>query len=229
LALSLTCLILTFSRGGIAATAVAAVVLVGALILTGERRRSVSGLALAAAAALLGGLVVLVGVTHADQLQQRFAAAQADGANRAQIFAAHWDAVVKAPLGGYGLGSFERVNGLIMNNANLAALDALGAAHNVYIQWIEQAGVPGAAAMFVTVAAIGASLAIAAVRRRRMRSWALGIMAMLLLFLLHGASDFALEVPSMTLWLSVMLGLGCGLTAATPVRSDAFHGRTAAC
>jgi len=41
------------------------------------------------------------------------------------------------------------------------------------------------------------------------------IIAVLLLFLLHGASDFALEVPSMALWLSVTLGLGCGLLGVT--------------
>jgi O-antigen ligase len=211
LALSLTCLILTFSRAGIAATAVSMVALVGMMAFAGARRRSISAPVFGVAAVLLAALVGYVLLTQADMLQQRFLTAQVDSANRGQIFAAHWAAALKAPVGGYGLGSFTRVNGLIMNNANVATLDTLGAAHNVYIQWAEQAGVPGAAAMFATVTAIAATLATAAVRRRRMRSWALGIMAVLLLFLLHGASDFALEVPSMALWLSVTLGLGCGL------------------
>ena len=51
----------------------------------------------------------------------------------------------------------------------------------------------------------------------------------LLLFLLHGASDFALEVPSMALWLSLTLGLGCGLIAVTAVKVAAPPIRAVGC
>jgi len=229
LTLSLTCLVLTFSRGGIAATAASMLVLVGAMAVSGARRRSISVPVIGVAAALIVGLAGYAMLSHADMLQQRLVSAHEDSLSRGEIFAAHWAAALKAPVGGYGLGSFGRVNGLIMNSSDVATLDTLGAAHNVYIQWIEQAGFPGAAAMFATVAAIGVTLGVAAVRRARMRSWVLGIMAVLLLFLLHGASDFALEVPSMALWLSLTLGLGCGLIAVTAVKVAAPPIRAVGC
>jgi hypothetical protein len=56
-------------------------------------------------------------------------------------------------------------------------------------------------------------LAIGVVRRRRMRGWLIAIAGVLLLFLLHGASDYALEVPSMALFLSLLLGVGVGCAA----------------
>ena len=96
----------------------------------------------------------------------------------------------------------------------------LGAAHNVYLQWIEQAGVVGAALMFLCIGLIALRVMRGAWRRRRMRAWMVGILAVLALFLGQGLGDFALEVPAMAAFLSLLLGLGCGV-AALPSTRDA--------
>ncbi|HZC15303.1 MAG TPA: O-antigen ligase family protein [Caulobacteraceae bacterium] len=221
LVLAATCLILTFSRGGMAATAGVGVVLLGATALARSRPTAISAPVIATVS-IVGGLLLGSLALNIDALQQRFLFFGPDALTRGQIFAAHWSAFLAAPWSGYGLGSFARINAMIMDTANLAALGTLGAAHNVYIQWLEEAGVLGAAAMFATIAVLAVQLAIGVVRRRRMRSWLLAIFAVLLLFLLHGASDYALQTPSMALFLSLLLGVGIGVSgspAPAPVKS----------
>jgi len=209
LALAATCLVLTQSRAGMLATAAVGVALVGALAITRARTGAVAA-PLVGAGALAAGLALASVALNLGALQQRFSFLRADALARGQVFAAHWAAVQAAPWSGYGLGGFAHVNAMIMNRTDAAALASLGAAHDVYLQWLEQAGALGAAAMFATVALAAALLAAAAIGRRRLRAWRIGIGAVLALFLVHGASDYALEVPSMALFLSLLLGLGVG-------------------
>ena len=228
LALALTFLIRTFSRVGTAATVLLTAALVGVVLLTGALRHGVRApMLVGGAAVMLTVLAAFMLLPQADMLKQRVLTAQADRADPAAIYAAHWATAAEAPLCGYGLGSFKRVNGLIMTKANVAALGALGAAHNVNISWIEQAGTPGTATMFVTIA-IAAALCVAVVARRRMRSWLLGIEAALLVHL-HGVTDFALEASSIALWASVTLGLDSGLTAAGVGRAGDRRTQTPRC
>jgi O-antigen ligase len=210
LALAATCLILTESRAGIAVTVGVGVALLGAVGLTRSRP---TALAAPIVGAVVLGLALASVALNLGALQQRLLFVSADTLGRSQIFAAHWSAFEAAPLSGYGLGSFAHVNAMIMDQTNLAALKMIGAAHNVYIQWLEEAGVLGAAAMFATMGMVVLELAIGVVRRRRMRGWLIAIAGVLLLFLLHGASDYALEVPSMALFLSLLLGVGVGCAA----------------
>jgi O-antigen ligase len=213
LMLAATCLILTRSRAGIAATAGVAIVLLAVLTLARSRRGAISASLIGAGAVALG-LVIASLALNVDQLQQRFLLFDADKAVRGQIFAAHWAAFQAAPWGGYGLGAFARINGMVLNGVNVVSLELIGAAHNVYIQWLEEAGAPGAAAMFAAVGLLALQLIGGARRRRRMRPWLLAILAVLALFLLHGASDYALETPSMAVFLSLLLGLGAGIAAS---------------
>ncbi|MBV9993566.1 MAG: O-antigen ligase family protein [Caulobacteraceae bacterium] len=214
LALSLTCLVLTQSRAGMAATAGVGLALLGALAASRSGPSSPSAPVLGATAVVTGLALGSVAL-NLGALQQRFLFIGPDTLGRGQIFAAHWSAFQAAPWGGYGLGSFARINAMIMDRSNLVAIGAIGAAHNVYIQWLEEAGGAGAAAMFAVVVVIGLRLIIGAVQRQRMRGWLMGVGAALLLFLLHGATDYALEVFSMALFLSLLLGVGFGAAAPT--------------
>jgi O-antigen ligase len=212
LGLAATCLILTQSRAGMAATGGAGIALIGALTLSRSRPTAVSVPAIATIL-VVGGLLVGSVALNATALERRFLFFSADSLTRTQIFAAHWAAFQAAPWSGYGLGAFGHVNTMIMNDANLSALDAIGAAHDVYIQWLEEAGVLGAAPMLALIAIIAFQLVMGVVRRRRMRSWLLGIVAVTGLFALHGASDYALQTPSMALFFSLLLGAGVGIAS----------------
>lgn len=214
---AVTCLILTLSRGGLSATAAVLVIVIGGATALRAPKGAVSVPALATTA-VLGGLVLASFALNLGALQTRLSILGNDSLARKTIFAAHWAAFTASPLSGYGLGAFAHVNAMIMDRANLAALDLLGATHNVYLQWLELGGLVGAAPMFACVGLITLQIARGAVRRRRMRSWLVGVLAVLAVFLLHAATDFALEVPAMAAFVSLLLGVGCGLAGFGPVR-----------
>lgn len=209
LAAAATCLILTLSRGGLSASAAIIIILIGGASVARARQGALSAPAVATIAILIG-IVLASGALNLGSLEDRLNFLGNDSLARNTIFAAHWAAFNAAPASGYGLGAFAHINSMIMSQANLAVLDLLGATHTVYIQWLEEAGVIGAAPMFICIALITLQIGRGAFRRRRMRTWLVGILAVLALFLIHGASDFALEVPAMAGLLSLLLGIGCG-------------------
>ena len=217
LLLNAACIVETLSRAGTAATAGVAVVLVGALALLGARRSASFIPVIAILFIVIGGMITLGG----DELLSRVAFFERDSTSRSHIFAAHWAAFLTAPWSGYGLGSFHHINATIMTASNVGVLDSLGAAHNVYVQWLEEAGLVGALPMFATVAVIGVRLGVGALRRGRMRAWLLAILAVLALFALHGASDYALQTPSMALVLSLVLGVGVSAASAGRSKTSA--------
>jgi hypothetical protein len=209
LAAAATCLILTLSRGGLLATAAIVIILIGGAGIARARRGALSAVALATIS-VLAGIILGSFALNLGSLQDRLSFLDNDAVIRTTIFAAHWAAFYASPASGYGLGSFAHVNAMITNQTNLSALGLLGAAHNVYLQWLEQAGLVGTLPMFACIGLITLKIARGAVRRRRMRSWLVAVLAILALFLIHGASDFALEVPAMAGLLSLLLGIGCG-------------------
>jgi O-antigen ligase len=124
---------------------------------------------------------------------------------------AHWSAFMASPWLGYGLGSFDGINALVMTSANYPSLWNVHAAHNVYLQWLEEGGVLGAGAMFACLGAILWMIAKGSAQRSRMTGWLRGIVAASLVLLVHGLSDFALQVPSIAVQWAGLLGIGAGI------------------
>jgi O-antigen ligase len=211
---STACLILTASRGAMAATTVGLIVL---LVWEGSARRwRLFGPAGAGLIALIVGGVALLAV-GGSQIFARLS--QGGELGRQDMAQAHWHAFLAAPWLGYGLGGFDGVNALVTTSANYPSLWNVHAVHDVYLQWLEEAGMLGASAMFACLGALIAVIVAGAWRRTRMTGWLIGVVAASLVFLVHGLSDFALQVPSMaTLW-TCLLGLGAGLATRRRVRS----------
>jgi O-antigen ligase len=220
LAFSLTALLLTASRAGLVATAGIAAVLIATLMLSRASRKSIAAPVGASVLVVVGFVIASLAVS-AGAAGGRFSTLGPDSSGRAEIFAAHLAAFKAAPWSGYGLGAFSHINAMVMNSANLPALLYLGATHSVYIQWLEETGVIGAAIMFGLVLIIAFRILAGAVRRARARSWLAAILAVLALFALHGLSDYALQVPSMAIFLSVLLGVGVGLASPRGPRATA--------
>ncbi|CAN5295475.1 hypothetical protein BH09PSE2_BH09PSE2_23690 [soil metagenome] len=94
----------------------------------------------------------------------------------------------------------------------LAACQAL----LTYVQWLEEVGVVGAVPMFATVALLLGLIVRGLWVRKSMRSWLRGVLAVTLVILLHGLSDYALQTPSIANTWAMLLGVG--LAVATGKR-----------
>jgi O-antigen ligase len=203
LSLSVVCLFLTQSRMGLAATLVAA----GALLLW-TFARSPRGKTPAIVAG--GFMLIISGVLFFGGnalIWSRVDALDADTTTRGQIFAAHWQAFLASPLFGYGLGSFDAVNLQIMTAENASALWSIRALHNVYLQWLEEGGLIGAIPMFALIATI---LGLSIWRSGRVRGTPTplhGLFCANLVILIHGLTDYGLQVPSVSALWAFLLGL----------------------
>lgn len=195
------CLLLTASRMGVASTLLALAALVLWSQYAALRRhplRLVGGLALA-----LGGLLLLGG----DLFLSRLARLGQDTGARETIFSAHWSAFLETPLTGHGLGTFNDVNNAIMTPETFGALHFIRAMHNVYLQWLTEVGVLGAAAMFGLIAVIMAVATARAADPRPGQSLQRGLIAANLVVLAHGLTDYALQTPSIAAFWAFLLGL----------------------
>ena len=202
-ALFTACLLLTASRGGAIATALA---LVAFFVLEALAGRVHKWPALGAAGA--GALLL---VLQGPVLLGRLGEMSHSKFDRAEMFGVYWRAFQQSPLMGYGLGTFDTVNKLNLSVASFGEDWSQRAAHNVYLQWLLEGGLIGAAPMFACIGLVLFQTWRAMGRRRRATGLVRGLMAAALVFLVHGWTDFALEVPAMAAVFAVLLGLQLGL------------------
>ncbi|MDB5457589.1 MAG: hypothetical protein JWP92_3174 [Caulobacter sp.] len=199
-----TALLLTGSRGGVLATGIG----LGAFLLweaVAQRHRL-------RAALILGGvaLILVLGaifLRSGEVVTERFGQVDQDFNGRGQIFAAHWIAFKAAPWFGYGLGSFPTVDQVIITVETLPVLFNVRAAHNLYLQWLEEAGVVGTAAMFGLTGWLLALLARAGLKTGSVAAWSRATVCAALVFLIHGLTDFALQAPAITALAALTLGI----------------------
>ncbi len=207
----LACLLVTASRGAIAATALALV-----LFLTWEAvddRRPRWPLI-----AVGFGLILVVAVLLVSRgnslFIDRFGMLEGAADLRGQVFEAHWRAFLSSPLFGSGLGTFSQTNNQIMTAGNADALSASVVLHNVYLQWLGEAGLVGALPMFATVALILGAIGWRAVTRPRNRTFLAAVTAVSILVLAHAAVDVSLNTPSFEAFWTLLLGWAFALGQA---------------
>lgn len=203
------CVLMTASRGGLIAAACG----LGAFGLWTLFAGRVSIARALVAGAVILVLAVALTLNGADLVAERFGAAGQDLEIRARILEPHWRAFLAAPWFGYGLGAFTTINQMVVTRETLLTLHDVRAAHNLYVQWLEEAGIAGAAAMAALFVAAAAPVARAAFGRGGVAVWARGGLCAVLVFLVHGLSDFALQTPAIQALAATMLGCLAGLAA----------------
>jgi len=195
--------LLSASRMGVVATAVAASVLL--LWETFEAKGQRLPILIAGLVLFVVAGVLMLGSN--DLLWQRLDKVDGDLVVRGAIFGAHWKAFLASPLFGYGLGSFSDVNSQIMTAENYGNLWSIRATHNVYLQWLEEAGIIGSAPMFALISVL---LAVGVWRTTQLRSGQTLLRALVvanLVVLIHGTTDYGLQVPSIAAFWAFLLGL----------------------
>lgn len=208
--LALACLLMTASRAGLVSLLAATLLVLAVTAWMKSSKGSLTGGFISAAllALTLGAGMFLFG---GQEAAARFEGLNPLNSDRTAMFEAYWPTIKASPWLGYGLGAFPSINNLSMTNANALTLADLGAAHNVYIQWLLQQGVPGAVAMFGAVALILLAIVKGVGRREGQRWLGVACLGVAAIFAIHGLVDFALEEPSLAAFFSAMLGLGYGL------------------
>jgi O-antigen ligase len=203
-------LALTASRGGIFSTVVGlAILLIWQVIAQGRKVRAVA--ILGGAAALL--VVIGVAMRSAEITAARLENLGSDAEVRRQIVGAHWEAFKSSPWFGLGLGSFPIVNQLITTTANLPVLFDVRATHNLYVQWLEEAGIVGGVAMAAWLLVALWRAGVDAIKPGMAGALARAAIAATVVVLLHGISDFAVQVPA----LQALFAIGLGAMTSTVV------------
>ncbi len=212
LVFTMTCLALTASRAGIAVSTAALFILVGWELLATNRQR-ISWRVPASVFMIFAGVLIAITILSGELAIDRYGSLASNFIGRIDIFEAHWAAFLAAPWSGYGLGTFATVNQLVQVSENWQELNFIGAVHNVFIQALEEAGVVIGTAIFTLVGLILFKIFRGVGRRRRMALRLRAILVVSFIFIGHGITDFALEVPSIALYWSLLLGIGAGLAA----------------
>ncbi|HEY8572890.1 O-antigen ligase family protein [Phenylobacterium sp.] len=201
--LFLGCLFMTASRGGFVAALCGLAVFAVLQVMAGRARWSRALAGSAAAALLILAFLAFGG----DYLITRLLGASRNVAERADIARIHWAAVQDAPLLGYGLGTFDDLNRMLLSAGNFDHLWNIRAAHNIYLSWLEQAGMVGGLSMFACIGLLLWNTVRATVQRTRTTNLLFALVGVDVVFLAHGVTDFALEMFSVAAFWSFLLGL----------------------
>jgi O-antigen ligase len=176
------------------------------------------------------GCCLAVGGSGPAQRKSRDRAARSGRAGRFRreaIFAPHWEAFQSSPWFGFGLGSFPTVNQLVATQENLRMLFDVRAVHNLYLQWLEEGGVAGALAMTALFIVLIWPILRGGLKEGAVGTWARATACAALVFLLHGVTDFALQVPAIQALAALLLGVVGSMTAGVAPSKSADNGRLA--
>ena len=204
-------LLLSLSRGGVAATALSLLVFFAVLTARGGVRLRTMVLSLIAPVLVGSALFLVIG----EGLERRLWEIGPDWPRRSEIYAQTLNAIEETPLLGTGLGTFGPV--YRSHRSEEIRPGGVNMAHNDYLELALELGIP-AAALFVlsiTVLALGCALSV---RGRGLRSAVLpaaGVAACTLVGA-HALVDFSLQIPAVAATFALVLGIS---VAQAPARS----------
>jgi O-antigen ligase len=194
----LTALLLSGSRGGLAATVAG----LGILFLTFARTRGSSSRLLRSFGLIFAVVAVGLFLFSGEITAERFA--EADAA-RPKVYSTVIGAIETNPLLGTGLGSFAEIFPLYQQP------DIPGnwhEAHNTYLELALELGVPGTLLLALGTVVAALLCLRGAFRRRRDALYPALAVAATILIGSHALVDFSLQIPAVATTYAFLLGLG---------------------
>jgi O-antigen ligase len=198
-------LLATASRGALVATTVGLVISLAPQLL----RRSTGGRAQISVLAIATLALIIFAVAGKGVMQRFSSPTELD--SRAAIFERSYQLFERSPINGFGMGAYDAVLRSSLEPADFARLWSIRSAHNVYLQWLVEAGVAGAILIFIVIGAIMLRTALTAARGGGRAAVLWGLIGADVVFLVHGLTDFTLQTPSVAALWTVMLGLQFGM------------------
>ncbi|MGE0665688.1 MAG: O-antigen ligase family protein [Sphingomonadales bacterium] len=194
-------IVLSQSRGGLAALVVGLLVMWAALLRRSEPRSS-RAVAIAALAIVATGLIFAPTV---GRFADRIGKVEDEAVQRVEIYRNALAAIEASPMLGYGFGSFPALYQMYDGRDVHAVVNA---AHSTILENTVELGIPAAMALFTAVLwpAIGCWRGAGARRRdQHIPALAAGVAAAAVI---HSMVDFPLQIPAIASALSLVLGLG---------------------
>lgn len=225
LAPTVTGLMLTQSRGGIASTFVAMLLLLTYLAATRQQvwrntpplRRRQTRSRLIAMTALLAGLIV-IGVAFSGRVILR---AEVGGVDEVRLCVATGvlRAISDYPLTGMGFGTFE--SGFPAYRSAACSIEGVwDRAHNFYLEGILGLGTMGLIGLLATIGFLIKTFITGLKERRKARIYPAMGMALLALALLHSALDFSLQLPGLALFFAAVMAPLASISLSRTRRSQ---------
>jgi O-antigen ligase len=204
-----TTMVLSHSRGALAATGFGILTMFAVLLArAGKRRRPI---ALTLIATALAGLLVLE--ISGDHTLGRILA-NADqgfskpGFGRDAIHATAGRAIEAAPLTGHGLDTFRQVVYQYRTEDLVTSWVRIDKAHSVYLELITELGYIGFALLMAAMAWILGTIALGLMRRRRDFIFPSLVLGSAALIGTHNLLDFSIQMPAIAVTWAAMLGVG---------------------
>jgi O-antigen ligase len=196
----LLALAMTGSRAGAAATAAG---ILTVLVVHVHRHGERSIVAGPVAMAIAFVAVLVMGAVLADFLSG-VEGTRRDVDNRVAIWRATLAAIADRPILGHGAGAFAQVIPAYFDE--VPQLRTIRQAHNTWLEFIAELGLPVAALWFAALYALMRRITSAAFRRRRYGVPAAAVGAAVLVGL-HALVEFSIQVPAVALVFAAVLGL----------------------
>jgi O-antigen ligase len=208
-------LLFSRSRAGIA-TSWAGLLLVGAVWAV---RRRAHSMGVAIVACLVAFTVAAGAWIGLGPVLMRYRTADQDVASRVEVWRDTVTLIRAHPAWGTGPGSFPDAYTRVQTS-HLAA--RLNHAHNDYLEFAAEWGVPGAVLLFALIGFVWVRALRSLRRTAQSTDWflLLGCCGGIFALLLHALVDFNLHIPANSLVFAVLLGLAGALTSAAANAPD---------
>jgi O-antigen ligase len=199
-------LMLTGSRGGVAASMAGVLVLAA---LAGARRAvgNVPIMIAGLAAAILMSALLIFG----DVISLRLAGESFDltgGENgRPAVYRSVVQSIFDSPFLGFGYGTFIDVFPMYRGGGMDPGV-VWDKAHNTYLEALQGLGIPAALVFFAAIALLIAACLKGAINRRSHATPCIAAVGASAVVLLHATVDFSLQIQAVTLTWAAILGLG---------------------
>ncbi len=197
-------LLLTGSRGGITSITVGLVLLSLGFIVSPGSRPSTGLIITAVCALFVAGIMALSG----ELVLARFDSASVDAVGRTAFYGVVFDAIIADPWIGAGYGTFE-VAFPMVRDASINTPFLLDKAHNSYLEFAFEAGIPAFAVMMGLLGGLVALCLSGIWKRRDHRLFPCIGLAAAGLVGSHALIDFSIQIPAVAVVFAALLGLAC--------------------
>lgn len=198
----LTALLLTHSRAGVSAGLIGLFFLMN---LSRIARTRTSWMSRLVALGLPIGLIAVY-LLSGELWQDRLLGTQLEEEGRFVLYSQLWEAVQRAPWGGYGAGSFAQLFPMSANELT----SHWDKAHNDWLEMVFDLGWPVALLWFAILLSLGGRCLLGVFRRRRDRLYPMVGCSACVLVGLHSFVDFSLQIPAVSILFAMLLGVGVG-------------------